>query len=286
MAKFCKECGAELGAGAKFCPECGTGITGTEATAQTTPPDATQPTPVAPVPMPAGEGTVSSDTSTGGRNRPPPWIFALAGAAAVGLVVAIALLAAGGNGGDESSSRKQVAKSTTTTIDPKTAKKLQELARLEEQLRQVAQRIDGILSQSAAGRGDVASTVARVQECAIYPYEGADSMVTVIENRESVLAGIRALPASEFSQAVELVTLLQNGIQESLQSDYYYRDWMNDLSRYYYDTCDYRGAYSTENLVKANEASGRATAAKNAFVNAYNPVAARFGLRQWGAGDI
>ena len=36
----------------------------------------------------------------------------------------------------------------------------------------------------------------------------------------------------------------------------------------------------------ANDASGRATAGKNAFVGAWNPVAARYGLRQWAAGDI
>ena len=36
----------------------------------------------------------------------------------------------------------------------------------------------------------------------------------------------------------------------------------------------------------ANEASGRATAGKTAFVTAWNPVAARYDLRQWAAGDI
>jgi hypothetical protein len=75
-----------------------------------------------------------------------------------------------------------------------------------------------------------------------------------------------------------MVTLLQQGLQHSIEADRHYRDGF--LST---DACPLP---KTESFTLAATSDRRATAAKEVFVARFDPVATKLGERAWTAGEF
>ena len=68
------------------------------------------------------------------------------------------------------------------------------------------------------------------------PATALGQIQTVIANRTSVLSQLAglAVPTGN-SEAVQLRSMLQTALQDSIQADNYYSEWMNDLTNDYFD---------------------------------------------------
>lgn len=176
--------------------------------------------------------------------------------------------------------------STTTTIDPAVVAQ----QKADEDLRAVVLKLDVILTQSSQGRGEVAPLVTGVKACTVSPSEAGTKIDSVVRNRQSVLDQVSALDTFGNPDAVSLVAQLHEAVQASIDADRHYREWMTYLYTDYYYTypigCPSGAAPTNAAFDAGQAASGRATAAKAAFVDAYNPIAGRFGVATWAEKDI
>jgi hypothetical protein len=151
------------------------------------------------------------------------------------------------------------------------------------QLASYLRQLDSILSLSAGGRGDVSIIVTRVQRGDTLLQDGSAEMSGPISNRQQVLARISALPPPP-PGAASLAGLLTTAIEASLAADQAYRDWMSNLP-YDYNFNAY-GDPNNSDFQRAQGDSGQASSAKAAFVDRYNPLARRSGLRTWSGSQI
>lgn len=183
--------------------------------------------------------------------------------------------------------------STTTTAAPTTTVDLQALAaaKADQDLREVTTKLEGILDQSSSGRGRVGALVDGVRNGCQFTPEAAEREINgVIANRQSVLNQVAALDAKGNADAITLVQQLQSALQASIDADVGYRDWMTYLYTTYYYTepigCPGGSPPTNSSFDAGQAASGRATAAKQAFVSTFNPIASRYGLATWDASQI
>jgi hypothetical protein len=149
--------------------------------------------------------------------------------------------------------------------------------------RAAADRMAALLEQSSASRGQVAAAVQGTAACSLDPGQAAATFGAAAQARQSVLASVTAVDLTGLAEGPQLKALLQQALQHSAEADRHFQTWAQGLSA---DGCDRARVTKSTEFAAADAASGRATAAKNAFVAAWNPVAARYGLRQWAAGDI
>jgi hypothetical protein len=145
--------------------------------------------------------------------------------------------------------------------------------------------VDGILTQSASGRQQVSSVVTGVTNgCSVSPQTASATIRQVIVNRQSVLGQANALSAPDAATAAVKADLVQ-ALNASIEANRGYQRWLDNLYATYYNAepvgCPDGQAPTDENYDAATAASGRATAAKQSFVNAYNPLAGPAGLRTW-----
>lgn len=279
--------------GSRFCPSCGTTL------------------PVAP---PAAAPSTTPPPGGGGPGAAVWWLAGVVGVLVVVVAVLVTVLvtrdrgtepaATGvtlptgsvpgtGTGTDASSSTSTSTSTSTTSSSTTTTVDLQALAALaaDQDLREVATKLEGILDQSSSGRGRVGALVDGVRNGCLYTPEAAEQEINgVIANRQSVLNQVAALDAKGNPDAIRLVQQLQGALQASIDADIGYRDWMVYLYTTYYYTepigCP-GGAPPTNASYDAGQAaSARATAAKQTFVSTFNPIASRFGLATWDASQI
>jgi hypothetical protein len=175
-------------------------------------------------------------------------------------------------------------------IGPAFEQRLVTLATTQQNARnQIAQlatylgQMDSTLALSANGRGDVGTIVTSVQNGNTSLLDGSAQMNGPISNRQQVLAAIAGLPVPPQS-AASLGSLLTTAIEASLAADQAYQDWMSNLP-YDYNFNVY-GDPNNADFQRAQGDSGRASSAKAAFVDRYNPLARRIGLRTWSGGQI
>lgn len=278
----CPSCGTVAPAGSRFCPSCGTTLP-------------SLPAPVAAAPPRSGAAVW--------------WLAGTVGVLVVVVAVLVTVLVTRSSGTDVGSTSVTVtsavtstagsgptstspsttttAPSTTTTVD------LQALAALkaEQDLREVATKLEGILDQSSSGRGRVGALVDGVRNGCQFTPEAAEQEINgVIANRQSVLNQLAALDAKGNPEAITLVQQLQSALQASIDADVGYRDWMVYLYTTYYYTepigCPGGFPPTNASFDAGQAASGRATAAKQAFVATFNPIASRYGLATWDASQI
>ncbi len=291
---FCSSCGVAATDGAKFCSQCGaeTPTSGGD--------PATVATPVDEPDQPDSEPTETAASPSGHRG----WLVA---GISVGVIVLLAAaigvgVAVGGGDSSKASSRgsggKPQASSSATTAAQKAeadaaAAAAANAAADDEAMRGFVLSLETILDHSAAGRGDVGTLVERVKNgCGIQPNEASIKIREVIGNRNSVLSELAgmSLPAGN-AQAAELRALLQEAINHSVQADIYYQGWMDWLyddwgyySNYYW--CPYSAPTYYSSYSDALAEDGEASRAKQAFVDAFNPVAEQYGQPTWDPGTF
>lgn len=145
--------------------------------------------------------------------------------------------------------------------------------------------VDGILTQSASGRQQVSSVVTGVVNgCSVAPQTASVTIRQVIVNRQSVLGQANALSAPDSATAAVKADLVR-ALSASIDANRGYQQWLDNLYSTYYNAepvgCPDGQAPTDANYDAATAASGRATAAKQSFVSAYNPLATSAGLRTW-----
>jgi serine/threonine-protein kinase len=149
----------------------------------------------------------------------------------------------------------------------------------DEKLRTFVDRIENVLAQSAQGRREIASALTARSACAISSREAGQRIASVADNRQSILEqlGVQQTPTP---QADQVVTLLQRGLQQSIEADRHYRDAVVTAP-------PNRCALPNNTSFRLAQASNaRATATKRRFVARFNPLAERFHRRTWSAGEI
>jgi serine/threonine protein kinase len=149
------------------------------------------------------------------------------------------------------------------------------------QLRPFVNRIENVLEQSAEGRGEIATALRGGFNCSISAREAGRRIESVADNRQSILQQLGSLQAPT-GQADDVVTLLQQALQHSIEADRHYRDGFVAVA----DGKEGCPLPSDPNFRLAGRSDARATAAKKRFAVAFAPLAQRVHRRVWSAGEI
>jgi hypothetical protein len=149
----------------------------------------------------------------------------------------------------------------------------------DERLRTFVDRIENVLVQSSEGRREIASALTARSKCAISAREAGQRIASVADNRQSILEqlGVQQAPTA---QADDVVTLLQQALQQSIEADRHYRDALVAAPP---NRC---ALPNNASFRLAQASNARATTTKRRFVRMFNPLAQRFQRRTWAAGEI
>ena len=191
----------------------------------------------------------------------------------IGIGAAIALVATRGSDDDGDPA------ATTSAPGSSTAP-----ATPEEAARAFATEVQTVLEESAKGRGQVGPLVSGVLNgCEIPPADASRQIRQVIDNRTDILTQLGALPAAPDAEAEGYLALFRDALQSSIEADIQYKSWMDFLNT---EGCPGGRAPTNAAFSAAQAADANSTSLKSQFVNAYNPVATRFGLRTWTEGEF
>ena len=149
------------------------------------------------------------------------------------------------------------------------------------ELRPFVNRIENVLEQSAAGRREIATALTGGFNCSISPREAGTRIESVADNRQSILQQLGSLQAPT-GQADNVVTLLQQALQHSIEADRHYRDG-------FFAVAEGKTGCPlppNANFRLAGRSDAQATAAKKRFAAAFDPFAERLHRRAWSAGEI
>lgn len=140
-------------------------------------------------------------------------------------------------------------------------------------------RVQNVLDQSSGGRREIGAALGAGLACAIAPHEAGRRIASVTANRQSILDQLGSLQAPT-PEAATVVTLLQRALQQSIEADRHYRDAFFDTRR---KTCPLT---PSRDFTLAARSDMSATAAKERFVAAFDPIAQRFHRRTWLASEF
>ena len=144
-------------------------------------------------------------------------------------------------------------------------------------LRPFVDRIENVLTQSAAGRREIAAAINAGRACEISNAQAAQQISSVAVNRQSVLQQLASFsgptPATD-----RMVTLLQQALQNSIEADRHYRDG--------FLTSNQCPLPANQSFDLAQASDQRATTAKELFVAQFQPLASRLHERVWTAGQF
>jgi hypothetical protein len=201
-----------------------------------------------------------------------------AAAALVVLAVAVATAACGSGGskGETFATSPTTTSASATTPAPTSATSV-----AADQA--AAGRMSALLEQSNSSRGQVAAAAQGLAACSLDAQQAAATFGAAAQARQTVLTSAAALDVTGLAEGPQLKGSLEQALQPSVEADRHFQAWAQQLAA---SGCTPGHTTQSAEFAAANDASGRATAGKNAFVGAWNPVAARYGLRQWAAGDI
>lgn len=288
-ARFCGQCGGLLKENAKFCGACG----------QPTPrSDLDESAPTAEAAQLKRATTVSkaSATETGLRSSvsdrtpplPPlgpssePETRDLRGKLLIGLLAVVAI------GGITAtvvlllhSHTKTVVihphPSSTTTLVPPTS--TSSTSNLQSQQ---AAALNGLLAQSSSDRNAIDNATSDIRNCGNLAQNQA-TLQTAAQSRQTILNQLSQLDTSQLPNSSQLISSLTTAWQASLQSDNSYATWAGDLIQ---SGCVGQASTDDASWQAAQTSDTAATAAKNQFVAAWNPLAATFGLPQYQENQI
>ena len=141
----------------------------------------------------------------------------------------------------------------------------------------VANSVEVDLGQMARDRAKLRSALAAVSACKLSPAAAAGQVAAVAAGRQRLLNQPARLGAPT-AQATLIESLLRQALVYSIAADNQYRDWLSYLQG--------QARCSTarnQNFTAAEREDALATAAKQRFVAAFNPLARQLHLRTWSA---
>ena len=138
-------------------------------------------------------------------------------------------------------------------------------------------RNENVLRQSASGRREIARALSDAAKCKASNEDVARRIGSVAKNRQSILQQLGSLTAPT-ADTDRMLTLLQRGLQNSIEADRHYRDAYLATS-----TCPIPKSPS---LTLAAASDQRATTAKALFVAQFDPLATRLDRKAWTAGQF
>jgi 6-phosphogluconate dehydrogenase len=144
-------------------------------------------------------------------------------------------------------------------------------------LRPFVDRIENVLSQSAAGRREIAGAISAGRACTISNAQAARRIGSVADNRQSILQQLASF-SGPTQETDRMVTLLQQALQNSIEADRHYRDGFLSTAK-----CPLP---SNPSFDLAQISDKRATAAKALFVARFDQLARSVHRRAWSAGEF
>jgi serine/threonine-protein kinase len=148
-----------------------------------------------------------------------------------------------------------------------------------EKLRTFVDRIENVLRQSAEGRHEIGAALTAGMNCKISPRNAALRVASVAENRQTILVQLGSF-ATPTQQTDEIVTILQQALQQSIEADRHYRDGFLSVAS---TACPLR---LNQDFKLGARTSAEATATKRRFVTAFDPLAQRFHRSTWSTGEF
>ena len=136
------------------------------------------------------------------------------------------------------------------------------------------------LARSASVRPVIQPAIDGVRACSQTPASGQASMQRAISTRQDILNGLRTLSPSGLPSGAQLISVLTAAMRQSVTADRHYQNWMAD-----FDACGSDPSQNT-NYLAGQDASAKATAAKKAFLDIWNPMAPRFGQKTYSYQDF
>jgi len=135
-----------------------------------------------------------------------------------------------------------------------------------------ATALEDLMYESGEGRQDIIDAVNGFSSGSMSTSKAAGLIQGVIDNRNAVLDELAVLYVPNEQDADEMVRAFRKGIEFSVEADEYYLNWVYGSD----------AAYD-----EAGDAGTQAGRWKSDFVEMYNPVARRLGLRHdWKQIDI
>jgi hypothetical protein len=210
------------------------------------------------------------------RRRPfrRGWLMAAAAAVVLAAVGAVAFLAgkaghASGRASATSGSVGQVTQSSPAAHSyPATQPGAAAMATL-----------GSYLARSAAVRPTVQAAIDSVQSCSESPARGEATLQQAINTRQDILNGLRTLSPSGLPGGAQLVSALTTAMQDSINADRDYQNWMAD-SASSGSACG-SDPNQDSNYAAGQNASIAATSAKDAFLAIWNPMAPSYGQQAY-----
>ena len=144
-------------------------------------------------------------------------------------------------------------------------------------LRPFVDRIENVLSQSAAGRREIAGAISAGRACTISNAQAAGRIDSVADNRQSILQQLASF-SGPTQETDRMVTLLQQALQNSIEADRHYRDSFLASAE-----CP---PPRNESFDLAQASDKRATTAKELFVARFDQLARSLDRRAWSAGEF
>jgi serine/threonine-protein kinase len=131
--------------------------------------------------------------------------------------------------------------------------------------------VDAILAQARPGRQRISQVAGAIQNGSITPSDARTGIVAVVANREAALAASRGLAAPDDTTG-DVKNKLVEAFRRSLDND---RDFQDGIAAY--ASGDFN-RFATKVYDDAFASNDAATAAKKAFLDAYNALRAKRGL--------
>ena len=139
------------------------------------------------------------------------------------------------------------------------------------------------LEQSASVRPSVQAAIDGVQTCSESPASGEATIQQAIDTRQRILSGLQTLSAPGLPHGPRLVSDLSAAMENSVAADRDYQSWMADSTSS--GGCGSNPAQDS-NYQAGQTASAEATAAKNNFLDIWNPMAPSYGQQTYSSTDF
>jgi hypothetical protein len=224
-----------------------------------------------------GPGRTSGLSGIGNRlsglraKRPHGPVIPAIGVAAAIVVIAAIVVAVRGGGGSNQAANNTPAPGATASAPKQQSDAAQQ---------QAATQLAGLLSQSGGDRGDVNRAYFAVQACRTLPRD-RQVFARAAANRRNLLNKLGSLPdASALNPA--MIQALTGAWQASAQADTDYANWAASLEH----GCKKGKTGNNPNLKASFVPDGTATADKKAFVQEWNPLAQKYGLKTYTFGEL
>ncbi len=135
------------------------------------------------------------------------------------------------------------------------------------------------LAQSASVRPSVQGAIDAVENCSEPPSSGEETIQQAIDTRQRILSGLQTLSPSTLPQGAQLISELSAAMQNSINADRDYQNGMADGAGSG-AACDSNLAQDS-NYQTGQNASVQASAAKQRFLNIWNPMAPGYGQKTY-----